>query len=185
MEMKVRAGFEYVLDEDFTIPVPSWFPVQFMGALDVFSDDRVRLWDNELSLKRGFAWNGANGFPDYNWIMIPSGVHDALLWLRHRLLLSEPEMTIADRIMDREVKRAIDRWFTDLAMERMPMWRRWLTPTGLFFGVNVLSKLSPGPDQAEQHRIRIYNWDVRFPNSVTISRIEANSEDGSWQRNTR
>lgn len=148
--MKVRTGFKYVVDESEYFEFPDWFPLQYRFPYD---DARINVSRRGLTLKQGFAWNGANAYPDYDWIMVPSAIHDAMLWWRH---YHWKDHLIVDLIVDREMKRAIDRWFADLAKERMPNWRRWLTPTGLFFGVNVLSKLAPGPDQAEAHKVVEY-----------------------------
>lgn len=34
--------------------------------------------DGVITLKKGYAWNGANAFPDLDSIIAPSAVHDAL-----------------------------------------------------------------------------------------------------------
>lgn len=34
--------------------------------------------DNWLLLFPGYAWDGATKFPDFNWILTPSAIHDAL-----------------------------------------------------------------------------------------------------------
>lgn len=146
--MKVREGFKYVVDEDETYPIPDWFPP---GYRFNHEDDRIKLDQTSLTIKRGFAYNGANAFPDYDWIVVPSAIHDAMLWVRHYHVEDA-----FDENFDIGLKSSIDRWFTEESKKRMPKWRRWATPTGLYFAVNVLSKLSTGPDQAEAHKVREY-----------------------------
>ena len=146
--MKVREGFKYVIDEDVTFPIPEWFPCKFNL---LYEDARIKVTSEGLTLKQGFAWNGANAFPDRDWIMVPSAIHDAMLWWRHYYWMENEH----EGLKDRELKKCIDKWFAEECRSRVPVWRR-LTPDFLFFGVNVLSRLSPGPDQAERHRVKEY-----------------------------
>lgn len=147
--MKVREGFKYVLEEAHTFNLPDWFPLQLRIK---YEDARIMMTGRQFVLKQGFAWNGANAFPDYDWIIVPSALHDGLLWWRHYYWQDNDEF---DAVTDREMKRAIDQWFSDECKSRVSGWRK-LTPTFLFFGVNVLSKLSPGPDQAQAHAVKEY-----------------------------
>lgn len=146
--MRVREGFKYVLEEAYTFNLPDWFPLQYRVP---YEDPRIEMTKRQFILRQGFAWNGANSYPDYNWIVVPSALHDGLLWWRHYYW----EGREFDETQDREMKRVIDQWFADECKSRAPKWRKF-TPTFLFFGVNVLSKLSPGPDQAEAHRVKEY-----------------------------
>jgi hypothetical protein len=146
--MKVREGFKYVVETKEHYPFPKWFPIQLRFP---YEDARIKISRKGITLKSGFAWNGANAFPDHDWVMVPSAIHDGLLWWRHY----HWEGRDRDETTDRELKRAIDQWFTDLCKARVPKWRK-MTPTFMFFGVNVLSKMAPGPDQAEAHRIKTY-----------------------------
>jgi hypothetical protein len=146
--MQVREGFKYVNNERIFFAFPKWFPVQLRMP---YEDVRIKVSRKGLTLKKGFAWNGADSFPDYDWIVVPSAVHDAMLWWRHYYWL-EKEF---DADTDREMKRAIDQWFADLCRSRVPAWRRW-TPMFLFFGVNVLSKLPLGKTQVEKHSVKVY-----------------------------
>jgi len=143
--MKVREYSKaYEVEEEEFFPWPEWFPELQRHE---WENRKLRLNTEGLTLKIGFLHNGANGFPDYDWIVVPSGVHDALLWIRSYLKLATLD--------DKEFKYFIDKWFVELAAERMPTWRR-LTPTTLFFGVNKLSKWVPGKDQVEAHAIKEY-----------------------------
>jgi hypothetical protein len=149
--MKIREGFKYVLDEEAQFKLPEWFPRQYRT---LYEDVRIKVDSENLTLKQGFAWNGANAFPDHDWIIVPSAIHDAMLWWRHYYWADKPKEEF-EGLRDREMKRCIDRWFADECKSRIPSWRRF-TPSFLFFGVNVLSKLSLGPDQAEAHKIKEY-----------------------------
>ena len=145
--MKVREFDKgYQVEEDAFFPYPGWFPAYHRYK---FSNEQYTLNHRGLTIHKGFVWNGANAYPDYDWIIVPSGVHDALLWIRH---YQPPETDFENE----SFKKAIDKWFVELARQRMPRWRRFLTPHGLFIGVNYLSRLPTGPDQAEAHRVREY-----------------------------
>ena len=147
--MKVRCGFKYVVDEDTRFPLPAWFPLQYRSA---YEDARIKVDNKYLTLKAGFAWNGANAFPDHDWVIVPSAIHDAMLWWRHYYWPDKSEDEF-EELRDREMKRAVDRWFADMCKARIPRWRRF-TPFFMFFGVNVLSKMAPGADQAEAHAVQ-------------------------------
>ena len=77
--MKYRSGYKYWLAEDETYEIPSWFPRQF--RYDSMNDDFVHFTLKNLTIYKGFGWNGANSFPDFDWIMVPSKIHDAMLWV--------------------------------------------------------------------------------------------------------
>ena len=51
---------------------------QRQGWYKVFKDDNGDWW---LYLKAGFQHNGADCFPDYEFMIFPSAVHDVALWL--------------------------------------------------------------------------------------------------------
>jgi len=149
--MKIREGFKYVNDERIFFPFPKWFPVQYRFP---YEDARIKVSRKGLTLKKAFAWNGANSYPDYDWIIVPSAVHDAMLWWRYYYWYQKDGSEF-DAEVDREMKRSVDQWFSDMCRDRVPSWRHW-TPTFLFFGVNVLSKVSPGQSQAERHKVVEY-----------------------------
>ena len=159
--MKVREGMKYLLDEDETYNVPSWFPIQF--RYDSCGTDYVDFSQEFLKVKRGFAWNGANGFPDFKWVMVPSKIHDAMLWVlhynSHKFNYGTNEWDRDYDLMDpttyREMKRAIDQWFADECKARLPRWAR-VTPFIMFIAVNRASKFVPGKDQAEAHEVVEY-----------------------------
>lgn len=144
--MKVRSGYKHQLCEAEEYRLPRWWPEYYKHD---WSNDWVQLSQDVLRLKKGYCWNGANNYPDYDWIVVPSGVHDAMLQVFEyfRLTLSKDDQD--------ELKYLIDRWFAELAQERAPKWRQWQIKAELFIGVNWLSRLLPG-SQAEDHRIREY-----------------------------
>lgn len=149
--MKIREGFKYVVDEEARFLLPKWFPYQLRSH---YEDTRIKVDSESLTLKQGFAWNGANAFPDHDWVIVPSAIHDAMLWWRHYYWVDKPQDNF-EELRDREMKRAIDRWFADECKARIPRWRKF-TPTFMFFGVNVLSKIAPGKNQAEAHEVKEY-----------------------------
>ena len=142
--MNIRSGFKYQAASQEIFDIPKWWPHAYRY---VFENDWIRLTEDNLTIRVGYAWNGANGYPDYDWIKIPSAVHDGMLQARHYLL----EQGDIDPEDDPEFKRLIDRWFTELSQQRMPKWRRGWTKVELFVGVNWLSRIAPGPDQEEAH----------------------------------
>lgn len=147
--MHYRAGFKAELEKPWYLELPHWFriPSSFSGE---FSEEGVRLKGRSLSIEPGFMWNFANGVPDWEWIKVPSGAHDGLLWFRHALI--RDNVITEDDPEDKALKEDIDTVFMLLCKERLPKWSR-LTPRLLFVGVNRLSRLLPG-DQARDHRRR-------------------------------
>lgn len=69
------AYYKYRLTE------PLAYKLQFDYGLeqDVIEEYYTITTDNWLLLHRHYAWNGADCFPDFDWIKIPSAIHDALL----------------------------------------------------------------------------------------------------------
>lgn len=153
--MKIRKGLKYLVAEDETYPLPEWFPLQF--RVDKYKSDYVELTETHLTLKRGFAWNGANACPDFKWIMVPSSIHDAMLWVLfyNSHVEVEPGVWFRDQGMMsedsyREMKHAVDQWFADECRKRT---RFAVTPAIMYIATNRASKILPGKDQAEAHKV--------------------------------
>ena len=70
----------------------------------------VNVARNVLTLREGYEWNGADFFPDLDWMLAPSAVHDALYQLTGQLArtLQVNEYTIRLRA-DRELYCMIHR----------------------------------------------------------------------------
>ena len=133
----------------WTMPFPAWFrhPMDFQTA---FQDRHVLVTPEVIQIEPEFVWNFANAFPDFDWVKVPSMVHDALLAYRHWLIISN-QLTEGSP-EDRDLKADIDTVFMLLCKERLPKWTRF-TPRVMFIAVNKLSRLSKG-SQAEDHKIR-------------------------------
>jgi len=145
--MKVQSGYRYRVYEPVEYDLPAWWPLEYRF---MWSSDWLQLREDTLRLKRGYCWNGADNFPDYDWIIVPSAVHDGFLQVLQDYVDRGYDQDFVD-----EYKALIDRWFSELAQDRAPLWRKWFTKAQLFIGVNKMSKLVPG-SQAKDHRIREY-----------------------------
>ena len=56
--------------------------------------------DGYLLIQPGYAWDGATGCPDFNSILYPSLIHDAMYQLmREGVLNSETDRKIADQLL--------------------------------------------------------------------------------------
>ena len=64
------------------------------GWYKVFQDDNGDWW---LYLKPGFQWNGADMFPDYEYMLYPSAVHDVCLWLIDWAVIPEAMNNTVDK----------------------------------------------------------------------------------------
>ncbi len=65
-----------------------------------YENDWVKLTrEGLLTLKKGYAWNGANCFPDLESIIKPSAVHDALYQLGRLKVLPYQCKNIADMLL--------------------------------------------------------------------------------------
>lgn len=84
-------GFAYKLQHDYGL------------AEDYESRFLLMTTDNWLLVLDGYSWNGADCFPDFDWIKTPSLIHDALLELVAEGVLPE---SLNDQI-DREIEAAI------------------------------------------------------------------------------
>ena len=67
------------------------------GWYEVLQDDSERWW---LHLARGFRWNGADWFPDYEFMIYPSAVHDVGLWLIDHGIIPESYNNMVDKELE-------------------------------------------------------------------------------------
>lgn len=74
-------GWSYKLTSDYCYRTAKCFQGFDACTSDARCDGTpfVKLVGRQLTLAEGYAWNGANWFPDVRWVMRASLVHDALL----------------------------------------------------------------------------------------------------------
>jgi|GEM_PF-5394460 len=90
VEFVYKLEYEYGLVEDFHHPLGYYSVVWWKGSWYVIAHI-------------GCAWDGATLYPDYAWMMVPSLVHDILLWLTGRGIIRE----IYNDVIDLELYLAI------------------------------------------------------------------------------
>lgn len=64
------------------------------GWYYVFQDGAGHWW---LYLRKGFRHNGADWFPDYDFMLFPSAIHDVCLWLIDWGIIPEENNDLVDR----------------------------------------------------------------------------------------
>ena len=70
--MKYKKGYKYILAEDYRI---------FLGIADEVENPFIKINNGILTIKSGYAWDGATGAIDTKNFMRGSLVHDALYQL--------------------------------------------------------------------------------------------------------
>lgn len=91
--IKYKAGYKYQLVEDYWVQTP-------VRWRDVIDTDYIRLMpDGWLLIRKGYAWDGATFFPDFDWIVRGSLIHDALYQLIRERRLPVETKEIADRLL--------------------------------------------------------------------------------------
>jgi hypothetical protein len=116
--MKFTKGYKFQIEEDFSVQT-TIYPQEYIDTWD------IRLESNGvLTLKIGFAWDGASGPTiDTTSTMIPSAVHDALYKLMRREFL--PIV----------FRKGVDQFFHDhLIKEGMWRLRAWYWYRGVRLG---------------------------------------------------
>jgi hypothetical protein len=86
-----REGYKYQLAEDYYVRVP-------IKGYSVAADFLYLDPSGMLVIKRGYAWDGATGAPDFKVVMRGSLVHDALYQLMRLGKIPKTYKTIADRV---------------------------------------------------------------------------------------
>lgn len=115
--MKCKPGYEYQLTEDLTIQTS-------MHGFNI-TTDWIRLTpDGEMTLKKGYAWDGATSFPDIKSIMTGSAIHDAFYQLMRMGLIP------------RTFRRLIDQNFVEICAKRGMM---EITQAVVFNGVRAFA----------------------------------------------
>lgn len=66
-----KGGYKYQLQENLVIKT-GIYPTRRIETDYIIFDI-----DGTLTLKKGYAWDGATGFPDFKWIIQGSAAHDA------------------------------------------------------------------------------------------------------------
>lgn len=88
--IKYKAGYKYQLVECYSAQTP-------VRWRDVIDTDYIRLMpDGWLLIRKGYAWDGATFFPDFDWIVRGSLIHDALYQLIRERRLPVETKEVAD-----------------------------------------------------------------------------------------
>lgn len=88
--MKYKSGYKYQLEETITFLVPIYSP----STIEL---DYLQLEPNgTLTIKKGYAWNGADVVIDSKNVIVPSLVHDALYQLMRNKKLPHYYWKVAD-----------------------------------------------------------------------------------------
>ena len=85
---RLRVQYGYVL------------PTCFEGAYAEFpaeGDPYLRLVNQCVMMRKGYAWNGANYFPDFEWVLRATLVHDSLCQLVKEGVIDSHLRKCADR----------------------------------------------------------------------------------------
>ena len=90
--MKYKSGYKYQLTEDEVFKAP------FYPKIPIDTDYISLTSSGIMTLKRGFAWNGANFVIDRKSNMVASAFHDALYKLMRMRLLDHKEWRLADTV---------------------------------------------------------------------------------------
>ena len=96
--MQYKSGFNHQLyeDESFRVPFYAVIDTQFI-KLDSFG---------LMTLKKGFAWNGADFIIDRKTNLTASAFHDALYRLMRKKLLNHKDWRLADGVFAELLERA-------------------------------------------------------------------------------
>ena len=117
---QLECHWKWKLHHDFTI------------ACDYENDYYGITTDGWLHAFKGCAWDGATGFPDFDWIMEASLGHDILHWLIAKGIIPESENDLIDRELESIIRayhrRRPETWWTrstDKLQRRLAMFRGW------------------------------------------------------------
>ena len=92
-------GWKYRLEEGLAYKLQCQYEIACHFDGDWFSLTR----DGWLLIYKGFAWDGATKFPDFDWIKTPSLIHDAL----HNAIALGVIPTSQNDLIDKELEIAI------------------------------------------------------------------------------
>lgn len=67
------------------------------GWYEILQDDTGAWW---LYMRKGFMWNGADCYPDYDFMIFPSAVHDVGLWLIDHGIIPERNNNLVDKELE-------------------------------------------------------------------------------------
>jgi len=100
--MKYRKGYKYQLANDFKVNLNEDHWDEHSFGIDT---EYISLHGSKLSIKKGYAWDGATCFPDTKSIIIGSLIHDALYQLIRNSLLEIDSRLYADKELLYSCKR--------------------------------------------------------------------------------
>lgn len=101
--IRFKRGYKYQLDEIYVRALQEPIVILYDYSCMFFSIERE---NRILTLQRGYAWNGADCFPDFDWIMEGSAVHDCLLQLIALGIIPESENNKIDNELGHVVRDA-------------------------------------------------------------------------------
>ena len=85
---------------NYKIQVMETFSITLPYDFDEWAETGwISLNKNRLTIKKGYCCDFATGFPDYEWIKLPSVVHDALKQLMRLELLDDIYDVQVDKIL--------------------------------------------------------------------------------------
>lgn len=92
--LRYTKGWKYQTDQTIGFKLHNKFTIKPGGYKNQYysiSEDGV------LVAYRGCCWDGATWFPDFEWMMIPSLIHDILHWLIAKGVIPESENDLIDK----------------------------------------------------------------------------------------
>lgn len=105
MAIQYKDGYKYVLDKDYTVQIP------IHPKKNVITQFVSLSTTGRLVIRKGYAWDGASGCPDYKSIMRGSLVHDVLYQLMRNGKLDRNQRKPADKLLREMCKEdGMNRW---------------------------------------------------------------------------
>lgn len=120
--IRYKSGYKYQLESNW-----KW---KLQNDITVFTDYENDYYgittDGWLHAFKGCAWDGATGFPDFDWIMEASLGHDILHWLIAKGVIPESDNGLIDRELEAIIEtrgrpRFLPRWMS----RRLMQFRGW------------------------------------------------------------
>lgn len=90
--VKYKKGYKYQLQETYAISTG-------IVGFSIYTDFLILDIKGNLVIKKGYAWDGATGFPDIEVVMEPSLVHDAGYQLIRLGLMPESYKKVWDALL--------------------------------------------------------------------------------------
>lgn len=78
--------------------------------------------DGAILIKTGCCWDGATWFPDHEWIMIASLIHDVLHWLIARGIIPKRQNDLIDKELAHIIMLSEDKSCADKHLKKFRAW---------------------------------------------------------------